>query len=283
MLAERAAAALPALAELATRTNARQQLRQALRALALVRPPFAQLCRLASLAAEAVADAQTPAALGEALRVVGERLRARLASEHAQTARFGAAVLAGGQCVLTISASSLVRDALLAAARQGQRPRVICLESRPGREGIDLARALAAGGLAVELAVDAAAGRLAAEADLILVGGDTLSPRGLIHKLGTLGLALAAQRTNTPVYALLGSLKLLPGPVAGWEEDGGTRSEVAAGLPEEVEVWNRYFDATPLELLTGIVTERGVASPGEVGARAAATELHPWLRDVLAA
>jgi translation initiation factor eIF-2B subunit delta len=284
VLARRAADSLPVLAELAVDAGDSQVLRRAVRELATVRPPFAHLSHLASLAAEAVAEPRSPDSLRARLATVGQEVRARLEAEHESVKRTAAGLLTGAPRVLTISASSLVRDALIEAAeRHGSRPHVTCLESRPVREGAPLAHALAARGLHVQLAVDAAAARLISEADIVLVGGDTLSPHGLIHKLGTLGLALAAQHAGVPMYALLGSLKLLPAPVAGWAADGGSSDEVLEGATAVVEVWNRYFDQTPLALLRGVITERGIASPGEVAALAAATELHPWIAELLAA
>ena len=62
----------------------------------------------------------------------------------------------GRKSRLTISASSLVERAILAAAGAGRGPRIVCLESRPALEGVALAGRLAAAGLRVTLVTDAA-------------------------------------------------------------------------------------------------------------------------------
>jgi translation initiation factor eIF-2B subunit delta len=117
--------------------------------------------------------------------------------------------------------------------------------------------------------------------DLILLGGDSLTPRGLLHKLGTLTLALAARQRGSAVYAFLGSLKLLPSPVRGWGEDGGPPAELTADVGSGVQVWNRYYDLTPLDLLTGIVTEEGLIAPSEAARVALEQVIHPSLADLL--
>jgi translation initiation factor 2B subunit (eIF-2B alpha/beta/delta family) len=190
--------------------------------------------------------------------------------------------------VLTISASSLVERAILAAA-QGRSLAVVCLESRPAGEGVALAERLAAAGCRITLAVDAAGPRLVAEAGAVLLGCDTLTPAGLVHKVGTLGLALAARRFGVPVYALTGPEKLLPRPVRGALADGGPPDEPFATSPAgsstgarpDLTVANPYFDLTPLDLLTGVVLPDVVLDPAEAGRRAAGRKVHPALADLL--
>src|SRR5436305_909211 len=80
-----------------------------------------------------------------------------------------AGLIVGSPRVLTTSASSVVRDALIRATERGSEPSVSCLESRPGLEGVMLANELAGARVQTRLAVDAAAARLAGEANLVLV------------------------------------------------------------------------------------------------------------------
>ena len=251
-----------------------QELRAALRALATVRPPFGSLFRVADCAAWALASFGDQDAARDCLKSVGERILDELDEEHRALVKLAAGQTAGRR-VLTISASSVVRDVLLA----GRPPLVTCLESRPGGEGLVLARELAAAGLALRVAPDAAAARLVAESDLVLVGGDTLCPRGLIHKLGTHGLLLAARERGVPTCALLGTLKFLPGPVRGWDDEGSEadRSAVEPGITR----WTRLFDLTPLALLSSIVTERGALVGAAAVEDVAAERVHPWLADLL--
>jgi translation initiation factor 2B subunit (eIF-2B alpha/beta/delta family) len=183
---------------------------------------------------------------------------------------------------MTISASSVVERCLVDAYRAGASLNVTCLESRPGNEGTALATRLAQAGLDARLAVDAAGAWLVRECDLALLGADTLAPVGLVHKVGTLCLALGAHAAGVPVVVVAGSEKALPGLVRGWELDGGPASEVLGETaPSKLLAWNGYFDLTPLDLLQGIVDEHGIRTPSEVTGRLARTSIHEWIADLL--
>jgi translation initiation factor 2B subunit (eIF-2B alpha/beta/delta family) len=250
--------------------------------LATVRPPFASLFRLASQAAEVPDDGCTPPRIAEHLQDVADHFSTELQAQHQAIVTAGADVLSGPTRVLTISASSAVQDTLVQAHRRGANVSVTCLESRPGREGVTIANALAGAGIHARLAIDAAAAQLVREVDIVLVGGDTLSQCGLIHKVGTLGLALAAHHCDVPVYVLAGSLKFLPRPVRGWQADGGPGAELVEQTALRVEVWNRYYDLTPLDLLSRIVTEHGLLTPANAAQLAAEQPVHTWLSELLA-
>lgn len=292
-LASRAARGLQALAEgLDDGQAGLIGLRPRLQELATVRPPIAPLFRLANEAAQAIGSGLAGVEIRDLLRELGSGLADELDREHDETVNRCGQLFSAGHRALTLSSSSVVVDAIGHARSVGARLVVTCLESRPGGEGVRAASALAThAGVAVRLAPDSAAARLMEETDLVLLGGDTLSPTGLIHKIGTLGLALAARERGVPIYALLGSSKLLPAPVRGWESDGAPNDEVPAeplpNMPDSqptagsLQVWNRNFDLTPLDLLAGVVSEQGLLSPEDVASQAAAQPIHPWLEGLL--
>jgi len=117
-----------------------------------------------------------------------------------------------------------------------------------------------------------------ADIDVLLVGADSLSTEGLVNKIGTYPLALAARAHQVPFYALCGTEKLLPLGYTLPEQSTKEPKEVWPDHPRRVEVINRYFDLTPWEYLTGIVTEEGVLGPTEVRAIISERRLHAWLR-----
>lgn len=179
-------------------------------------------------------------------------------------------LLHGGDELTTVllhSYSSTVLTALLDAAGAGRKIHAVCTESRPGREGVTLVNKLSAGGITATFIVDMLAfeyiyGR---KVDMVLVGADGVFQSGLLNKTGTLGLAHCCHDAGVPVYALAGTYKLLP---PGLERHQHIKnrpgSEVLDDPPPGTQVVNRYFDLTPLELFTGLVTERGTLSPGEI-------------------
>ena len=261
-------------------------LTDAARAVAAVRPPFAGLTNLASAVLDAVDGVSDPATAHQRIDVAVGAFLATLEADAARvveqaTALLTASLLSGSRpCILTVSASSLVERALLTIAGAGPLA-IICLESRPAREGAALAQRLAAAGCPVTLAVDAAGPALVAEADLILLGCDTLTPTGLVHKIGTLGLALSAQHRDIPVYALAGPEKLLPSLVRGALADGGPPEEILDAQLAGLTVVNQYFDLTPLDLLDGVVLPDGPRAAHEASHRAATVRVHPALADLL--
>ncbi len=166
-----------------------------------------------------------------------------------------------GSTILVHSYSATLYRILLALQDRGRRFSVICTESRPLLEGVTLARRLAEKGIHVRLVVDAAAFQLLQQVDLVFVGADTISPGGVINKIGTRGLAMAAQCQDVPFYVLAGTEKCLPmdAPVE-LEKEMRPAGEVLEG-DEPLEVLNFYFDRTPLDLVSGVVTEIGVMEP----------------------
>ncbi|MFB6195539.1 MAG: NUDIX domain-containing protein [Haloplanus sp.] len=182
--------------------------------------------------------------------------RARAAAEDALDADAEAATRAADRCgasVVTLSRSGTVRTALERA-----RPAVVIGESRPAREGVDVAAALAETGLDVTLTTDAAlpAELSARDPDAVLVGADAiLADGGVVNKVGTRSLALAAAREGVPVYVVAAADKVRPDERMHGET--GDATDLYDGTAP-VSVANPIFDRTPADLVTGVVTERGV-------------------------
>lgn len=180
--------------------------------------------------------------------------------------------------ILTNGRSTTVRAALRHAQRAGRRFKVVCAEGRPACEGRTLAAELAAGNIAVTLVIDALAMAIAGEAQLVLVGADHLAAEGLVNKVGTYGIALAARAHGVPMYALCGSEKFLPPGFVPPGQAHWPPEQVWAEAPRGVAIDNRYFDSTPLTALAGLVTEQGVQPAVGIEAWLAATKLHPGLK-----
>jgi translation initiation factor eIF-2B subunit delta len=164
--------------------------------------------------------------------------------------------------ILTLSSSSTVRGILLhhAHRRQG---RVIVLESRPMQEGRMLAAALAEVGVPVLFAVDAAAATLVRGCAAVLLGADSLGDLGVVNKLGSLGAAQAAREAGVPVLVATDETKILPPGFPQPVADERPADEVWRA-PADVRVWNRYFEAVPLHMVSSIVTESATLTPAEV-------------------
>ncbi len=184
------------------------------------------------------------------------------------TVGHAAALIRTRSRVLTYSSSAAVRLALWRAMASGRRFEVVCSESRPMREGVTLARRLAALGIPVHLVVDAALTDWVERADLILLGADAVTAERVVNKVGTEPLLRAARRSGVSVCVVADSRKWLPEALAPfWRVREEPPGEIARPGGPNLLVHNRYFGATPIALVTGVVWEGGVARPGEVRRR----------------
>lgn len=207
-----------------------------------------------------------------------ERFLAQLATSARAAAERGAALVQAHDVVATHSRSSTVLAALRRAAAAGKRFTVLLTESRPMMEGVTLARELAAAGIRVRLFPDAAVGGLVSEARLLLVGADAVTRQGVVNKIGTWPLALAARELARPFYALATSEKFVPPDYELPPEPLRDPAEILPDAPRAIEVVNRYFETTPLDLFQGLVTEDGVLSPDAVRNQLIQLPLPPALR-----
>ncbi len=220
------------------------------------------MASLANLAAHALAGAEKSAGVKEgvsnALDNINEFI-ALMKENVSLVAEHAASAIDDGSSIMTISYSATVAEAAIRARSQGKDFSVYCLESRPMMEGAMLAEVLAGAGIETVLLTDASAFVFIDEMSMAMVGGDTLSPDGLVNKAGTSGLAMAAEKQGIPCYALCSSEKLLPVPL-GYQPklDRYDPRQVMELPPRNLNVINCYFDSTPLERLTGVITEKGL-------------------------
>jgi len=173
-----------------------------------------------------------------------------------------------------------------AAHEAGMAVHVWVDETRPRNQGAALtAFELGAHGVPHTVIADNAGGHLMqhGEVDLCIVGSDRTTATGdVANKIGTYLKALAAHDNRVPFYAAL------PSSTIDWTLDDGVRGVpieqrssremthvhgcTADGTVLEVQVVapgsavaNPAFDVTPARLVTGIITERGVAPATRAG------------------
>jgi methylthioribose-1-phosphate isomerase len=152
-------------------------------------------------------------------------------------------------------------------------------ETRPRLQGANLtAWEMAQRGIAYTLFADSASGALMrrGSVDLVLVGADRVARNGdVCNKIGTYDKALAARDNDIPFYVALPSSTIDWGTatgdaipieardaaevlnVSGRDADGAQRTIALA--PVNADAVNFAFDVTPARLVTGLLTERGLA------------------------
>jgi translation initiation factor 2B subunit (eIF-2B alpha/beta/delta family) len=226
--------------------------------LASLRPSMAPFLNLADAVAGAAARTRAGArraAAGDAAAQFGRRVAAspRRIAAHVARAKLGETNLA------TYSAGASVKAAILAVHHAGRRLQVVVSEARPALEGRALAEDLARAGVPVRLTTDAAlAGQLEGVAALWL-GADALTPGGLVHKVGTAGLAREARRLGVTVRVLAGRAKWVgPALAARLRLEAGDPAAVAPRGVPGLEIVNPLFDVTPWDLLDSVISEDGL-------------------------
>jgi len=161
---------------------------------------------------------------------------------------------------------------IVQAWREGHITEVYADETRPLFQGARLTSwELLQEGIPVRLITDSTAGIVLASgrARAVVVGADRIAANGdTANKVGTYGLAVLAQRHNVPFYVAAPVTTLDPGTDDGAQipieqRDPAEITHVAgtAVAPDGVSVYAPAFDVTPHELITAIITDRGVLRP----------------------
>ena len=159
-------------------------------------------------------------------------------------------------------------------------------ETRPRNQGAHLtAWEMASHGIPHHLITDNAGGHLMqhGQVDMVIVGTDRTTASGdVCNKIGTYLKALAAHDNGVPFYVAL------PSPTIDWRVQDGVRDipieersgdevsfvqgKLADGSVARVRISpdatpgaNPAFDVTPARLITGLITERGVAPATRAG------------------
>jgi methylthioribose-1-phosphate isomerase len=200
-----------------------------------------------------------------------------LAANHA-LGDLGAALIPQGARIMTHCNAGALATAGYGTAlgvirsSKGKNISVIANETRPYLQGARLtAYELVREGIPCTLITDSMAGHLMSrgEVDVIVVGADRIAANGdVANKIGTYALAVLAKRHGVPFYVAAPLSTFDPGipdgthiPIEERSAEEVTGYRDTRWAPEGVTVRNPAFDVTPAELVTGIITEKGIASP----------------------
>lgn len=247
-------------------------------------PSMALVHQLAARALQ-VADAglareDRPADLRSQLEASCRAELGDLAAAQTALSRMAVELLAErGGWIATLSASAAVAEAMLEAHRRGRAPAAIVSEGRPLLEGRALAARLGAAGVRTWLVVDAALPLLLPQVTAVWLGADAVTDRGVLNKVGSYALALAAREHGVPVHVLASRRKFLPAATGALRIDEMPPSEVWDAPAPGVQPRNVYFELVPLELVRGIVVEDAVLGMSEAATLARERALPPELAE----
>lgn len=213
--------------------------------------------------------------LAEAKAIEAEDLQANL-----DMARHGAPLIPQNAKILTVCNTGSLATAghgtalgiIRTAHADGKNIFVYSCETRPRQQGLRLtAYELTVEKIPFKSIVDGAAASLmrAGEVDCVIAGADRIAANGdAANKIGTYSLAVLAKHHGIPFYiaAPTSTFDVTLADGAGIpieERDASEIIENEGGLvgPANCPVWNPGFDVTSGELISAIVTEKGLFRP----------------------
>lgn len=194
--------------------------------------------------------------------------------------RYGASLFQDGDGILThCNAGALATGGygtalgvIRAALEAGKRVHVFADETRPLLQGARLTCwELLRDGIDTTLITDNMAAFLMQKGHVqrVVVGADRITSLGYVaNKIGTYGVAVLAKEHGVPFYVAAPfstfDLSLREGEEIPIEERRGAELLSLQGVttaPAGVKTWNPAFDVTPPDLISALITERGILLP----------------------
>ena len=218
-----------------------------------------------------------PRAVAGELLAFADKLARDDEDQNLALSKYGAELFEDGDSILTICNTGALATyrygtafgSINEAFKQGKKIQVIALETRPYLQGSRLtALELVIAGIPFHLVTDGMAGFMMSHGKVtkVIVGADRIASNGdFANKIGTYQLAVLAKYHGLPFYSAA--------PLSSFDLSITSGDEILVEERDENEVlsfagrrvaakgahaFNPSFDVTPNELLSGIVTERGV-------------------------
>ena len=231
--------------------------------------PFDMAKFVAVFAAKAIADNDTKTCME--IGHNGARLMPQIGEYGLSLVKPGDGILTHCNAgALACSSWGTALGVIRSAVKSGKKISVYSCETRPLLQGSRLtAFELARDSIPVTTIIDSEAAYLMqmGKIDCVIVGADRITKDAVFNKIGTYMHAVCAKHHNIPFYvaAPMSTFDFSSSAKDVVVEERG-REEVSelfgkTTVPEKVPVLNYAFDATPLDLVTAVITEKGVFTP----------------------
>ncbi|KAI7843881.1 hypothetical protein COHA_002427 [Chlorella ohadii] len=197
---------------------------------------------------------------GQHFAETSKRARAAIAETGERFIRKGSTVLVHGHSRVAIAI-------LRKAAQAGKQFSVIVTEGRPDETGLTMARVLEEMRVPTTVVLDSGVGYVMERVDLVLVGAEAVVENGgVINKLGTYQVAIAAKEHSVPMYVAAESYKFARLYPLNQRDMPLERKQLDFGplLPASVGIDNPSRDYTPPQFITLLFTDLGVLTPAAV-------------------
>ncbi|KAG9246489.1 translation initiation factor eIF-2B subunit delta [Calycina marina] len=207
--------------------------------------------------------------------MIDEYIYSRVIAANEIIANAAAEKINDGDVILTYAKSSVIQAALVIAHKAGKKFRVIVIDSRPLKEGMNLASSLQAIGIRVRYCLLNGLVHSISDATKVFLGAHAMMSNGrLFSRVGTAIVAMEANQAAKPVLVLCETVKFTERVAL----DSIVLNEVAP--PDELvlaggalERWrqvkalqllNLMYDVTPAEYVDIVITEYGSVPPTSV-------------------
>lgn len=257
----------------------RQWLVRLSRDLIAAQPSMASLFRLVNDMLWACHPAMGAQEMRERALAFLDAYQAETEASLERLAHHAAEFLAQYPVMMTYSRSSTLVRALRLLAERKVAFRVLCSEARPMYEGQSLASELAWAGIEVVVGIDMALFGWLAEANALVLGSDSVSSAGVVNKIGSAALVHAAAEREIPRIILCTTNKFLPeGYLLAERLTSGSPDEIMPTDDRHITVRNVYFDTTPLEEISLVISEQGPLAREDLLRTLAGIQIYPGLR-----
>src|SRR6056297_940627 len=255
-----------------------KDLKAAAKIIVATRPTAINLAWGVNRTIAAMADAYDLAGIKDVVLSEAKNIADEDVATNKKLGKYGAKLLDDGDTVMTHcnagkmacvdwgTALGVIRSAVEA----GKEINVVSCETRPLNQGGRITTwELMQDNIPVTLITDSMSGHVMKNGmvDKVIVGADRITQDVVFNKIGTYTHSVLAREHEIPFFVAAPTSTFDPN---GWEETVKIEERDADELryiaghqiaPANVRVYNPAFDATPMENITAIVTEKGIFQP----------------------
>jgi ribose 1,5-bisphosphate isomerase len=163
----------------------------------------------------------------------------------------------GNPVIFTHCHSSTLVKALIEAYKNKKKFSVINTETRPLYQGHLTSKQLSRAGIEVSMSIDSAILEDIKKSDLIMLGADAITKKGVLNKIGSGLIAKISKDLKKPLYIVTDSWKFSPKKISiekrSWKE-------IWSKSPKKVNIENPAFEWIPKNQISNIISELGILS-----------------------
>lgn len=164
------------------------------------------------------------------------------------------------QVIFTHCHSSTLAIALIRSHKNKKKFSVINTETRPLYQGHLTSKQLSGAGIKVSMSIDSAILEDIKKSDLVMLGADAITKKGVLNKIGSGLIAKISRDLKKPLYIVSdswkSSIKNIPIEKRSWKE-------IWSSAPKKVKIENLAFEWIPKKYISYIISELGVLTHKE--------------------